>query len=151
MYMARRFKDAVVQIRQTLTMEDRAPTILTSLALCYLQLGQVSDAYRALQRAFTAIGQHRAAARAGAYAETPERDLGLALLEALEAEPIRVAWLNAQVAVQLGERDRALQWLELGYREREGEMVLVGADPGFGPLRADPRFQDLQRRIGGLG
>jgi len=112
--MARRFKDAVVQIRQTLTMEDRAPTILTSLALCYLQLGQVSDAYRALQRAFTAIGQHRAAARAGAYAETPERDLGLALLEALEAEPIRVAWLNAQVAVQLGERDRALQWLELG-------------------------------------
>ncbi|MDP6580690.1 MAG: protein kinase [Vicinamibacterales bacterium] len=117
LYMARQFHDAVVQIRKTLAMEERAPTILTSLALCYLQLGRVRDGCRALERAFTAIGQQRAAAQAGAYAATPERPVGLALLDALEAEANRVAWVNAQVAVHLGESDRALDWLELGYRE----------------------------------
>jgi serine/threonine protein kinase/Tfp pilus assembly protein PilF len=149
LYMARRFDDAIVQIRTTLAMEERAPTILTSLALCYLQVGLVPEAYRALEKAFAVLGQHRAAAGAGAYAKTPERSNGRTLLDALDDEANRVAWVNAQIAVHLGERARALHWLTLGYDEREGEMVLVGADPGFDPLRADSRFQDLVRRIAG--
>lgn len=60
---------------------------------------------------------------------------------------MRLAWVNALVAISLGEEDRALNWLERGYQEREGEMVLIGAVPGFDLLRANPRFHDLQRRI----
>ena len=94
------------------------------------------------------LGQQPAAARAGAYATTPERDLGLALLDMLDGEPKDVAWVSALVAMHLSEEDRALNWLELGYREREGEVLLSGAVPGFDPLRANARFHDLQRRIG---
>ena len=37
-------------------------------------------------------------------------------------------------------------WLEKGYEERFNSSVL--RRPGFNPLRADQRFQDLVRRIG---
>ncbi len=48
----------------------------------------------------------------------------------------------------LGEHDRALAWLERGYRERAFEMVQIGTRRSFDPLRGDPRFQDLLRRVG---
>ena len=94
------------------------------------------------------LGPQPAAARAGAYATTPAPDLGLALLDMLDGKPKEVAWVSVLVAMHLSEEDRALNWLELGYQERDGETLLSGAVPGFDPLRADARFHDLQRRIG---
>ena len=41
-----------------------------------------------------------------------------------------------------------LAWLERGYRERDPQMVLLKSNPAFDPLRSDPRFDDLLRRIG---
>ncbi len=42
----------------------------------------------------------------------------------------------------------AFAWLERGYRERDPPMSLLKAVPFFDPVHADPRFQDLLRRIG---
>jgi hypothetical protein len=44
------------------------------------------------------------------------------------------------------ESDQAMSWLEKGFDERFNPGVLLR--PGFGPLRPDPRFQDLVRRVG---
>jgi len=52
----------------------------------------------------------------------------------------------AMTCVALGDTDQALRWLEAGYRERFNPSVLLR--PGFDPLRSNPRFQDLLRRIG---
>jgi len=48
----------------------------------------------------------------------------------------------------LADNDRAFQYLEKGYRARDGNMVYVKADPLFADLRLDPRYHDLARRIG---
>ena len=50
------------------------------------------------------------------------------------------------VYAALGDRDQAMAWLERGYAERVNPSVLLR--PGFDPLRADPRFQGLLRRVG---
>ena len=47
-----------------------------------------------------------------------------------------------------GDTDEAFAWLEEGYRRREPLMLNVKGQPSFDPLRADPRFDDLVRRIG---
>ena len=47
-----------------------------------------------------------------------------------------------------GDTDEAIAWLEEGYRQRDPLMVNVKGQPSFDPLRADPRFDDLVRRIG---
>jgi hypothetical protein len=54
----------------------------------------------------------------------------------------------ARVCVGLGEKDQAFSWLEKGYEERSTAFYLLKVDPMWDPLRSDPRFQDLLRRIG---
>jgi len=50
------------------------------------------------------------------------------------------------VYAALGDMDQAMTWLDRAYRERFNPSVLLR--PGFDPLRADARFQDLERRVG---
>ena len=52
----------------------------------------------------------------------------------------------ALVYVGLDESDQALAWLEKAYMERFNPSIL--RRPAFDPLRSDPRFQNLLRRIG---
>ena len=48
----------------------------------------------------------------------------------------------------LGEHDEALAWMEHAFQQRDVRMVFLKVDPKWNNLRADPRFQDLVRRVG---
>jgi hypothetical protein len=48
----------------------------------------------------------------------------------------------------LRERDKAFEWLERAYAQRDSRLVLHQPDPLFDFLRSDPRFQNLLRRMG---
>ena len=52
----------------------------------------------------------------------------------------------AVIYVSLGDSGQAMSWLERSYEERFNPGALLR--PGFDPLRSDPRFEDLERRIG---
>ena len=56
--------------------------------------------------------------------------------------------LVAGVYMRLGDKARALQWLEKGYQERDDLMIDLNVDPVFDAFRSEPRFQDLVRRVG---
>jgi tetratricopeptide (TPR) repeat protein len=47
----------------------------------------------------------------------------------------------------LGKKDKAFEWFEKAYDERSGHMGAFKADPLLDPLRSDPRYQDLLRRM----
>jgi hypothetical protein len=48
----------------------------------------------------------------------------------------------------IGDFDRAFTALERAYQARSSGLIYLHLDPGFMPLRADPRYADLVRRIG---
>jgi hypothetical protein len=48
----------------------------------------------------------------------------------------------------LGDKDRGFEWMETAYRERAAWLTFLKVDPALDPLRSDPRFADLLRRIG---
>lgn len=56
--------------------------------------------------------------------------------------------LVAGVYMRLGDKGRALRWLEKGYQERDDLMIDLNVDPVFDAIRSEPRFQDLVRRVG---
>ena len=57
-------------------------------------------------------------------------------------------WLIALRYAMVGEVDEAFAWLERGYHERDPSMILLRVAKTLDPLRSDPRFDDLLRRIG---
>lgn len=48
----------------------------------------------------------------------------------------------------LGEKDEAFKWLERGYQEHDQWMYILKVDPTLDPLRSDPRFKELLRKVG---
>ena len=53
----------------------------------------------------------------------------------------------AIVQVGLGDKDQALAWLEKAYDDRAFFMVDLKDEPELDPLRSDPLFKDLLRRM----
>ncbi len=49
--------------------------------------------------------------------------------------------------VQLGDKEQAIAWLEKAYQEHAMGLQSLKMDPMYDPLRSDPRFQDLLRRL----
>ncbi len=59
-----------------------------------------------------------------------------------------LAYEIAAQSAMIGETEEAMTWLERAYEERDPQLLIAKTDPRLDPLRSDPRFQDLLRRIG---
>jgi len=53
----------------------------------------------------------------------------------------------AFIYIGLGEKDKAFEWLEKTYEQREAWLDLLQVEPMYDSLRSDPRFQDLVERM----
>jgi len=58
------------------------------------------------------------------------------------------AYSVARHYARLGDHDNALRWLESAYELRSGMLIWLEIERHFEPLRPDPRFQDIARRVG---
>jgi hypothetical protein len=56
------------------------------------------------------------------------------------------SFINPNLA--LGNYDEAFVWFDRAYQEREGILQWRKVHPFFDPVRDDPRFKDLLRRVG---
>jgi tetratricopeptide (TPR) repeat protein len=119
---------------------------LAELAFAYMDLGRDEESYEMLLRANRLIrdeewlrGWERGYEEAGLHG---------ALRHWLRAEPNSVLpLLQARLSMELGEVDMTFELLERAYEARAG-LPDIANQRAFDPLRSDPRFQDLLRRIG---
>jgi Flp pilus assembly protein TadD len=79
----------------------------------------------------------------------PEAQKVLDTLNTLSKQKYVPAGFRARIYAGLGEKDLAFEWLEKAYAERSINAGIVGIklDPVYDPLRSDPRFQNLLRRM----
>ena len=71
------------------------------------------------------------------------------IAEALERQYKASYWVPAEIAwrfVQAGDKNKALDWLEVGYEKRDQNMPYL-CWPIFDPLRDEPRFQEIVRKM----
>jgi len=86
---------------------------------------------------------------AHAYAVSGRSEEARRILRDLEGRQTRQSPTDASIAlvyVGLGDNDQAMVWLEKAYAARFNPSILLR--PAFDPIRSDPRFRDLLRRIG---
>ena len=69
-------------------------------------------------------------------------------IEAATQGAFGLEYVIALLSAPIGETEEAMTWLERAYEERDPLLINAKTDPRFDPLRSDPRFQDLLRRIG---
>jgi TolB-like protein/DNA-binding winged helix-turn-helix (wHTH) protein/Tfp pilus assembly protein PilF len=143
--------ESVRQSRKTIEMDPNFALAHNQLAQAYLQKQMYAEAVAELKTAVQLSGGSPAfiANLARGYVASGKRNEAVKLLGDLKKRS-NPGYSNAsEIAViyaSLGDTDQAMNWLEKGYDERFNPGVLLR--PGFDPLRSDPRFQNLVRRIG---
>jgi hypothetical protein len=53
----------------------------------------------------------------------------------------------AQTYARLGEKDKALTWLEMAYEQHDSKLPPIAVEPMFEGMRSDPRFRSLVSRL----
>jgi tetratricopeptide (TPR) repeat protein len=154
-YYSRNYDQAIDQFQKTLELDANFPPPHIYLAAAYEQKGMLEEAITAFQRAITVTQDpFKARAMAGlahVYAVSGtkiEARKILAELQTLSEHSYIPATDTAMVYTGLGDKDKAFAQLEKAYEEHSFSLSNLKVEPRFDPLRSDPRFADLLRRIG---
>lgn len=137
---------AVPLLQETINMFPEEPGPHQTLGYAYAMQGRYRDAIAEFER-----GHSSASLFAYAYGRAGERTKAESLLTGL-LEQARQTYVSpieiAGVYVGLGDRERALEWLERAHRERVPQVAWLKVLPQFVvPLGSEPRFQELLRRL----
>jgi tetratricopeptide (TPR) repeat protein len=150
---AGRCAEALDHFSKAREMDANFPMAIYYAGRCQVDLKQFDDAIANYQLAVkTSGGSALMLAGLGhAYAVAGRRrdaEATLQQLHALSAQRYISPFLIATVYVGLGDNTKALSWLEKAYTERDTLLVLLKVDSRLDPLHAEPRFQELLRRVG---
>jgi TolB-like protein/Flp pilus assembly protein TadD len=149
--IAHSYDESIRESRKTIEMDPNFALAHNQLGQAYLQKHMHDEAVAELQEGARLSGGSPTimANLARAYVASGKRSEAVKLLNDLKKRSNPSASHASEIAmiyVALGDTDQAMSWLEKGYEERFNPSVLLR--PGFDPLRSNPRFQDLLRRIG---
>jgi TolB-like protein/DNA-binding winged helix-turn-helix (wHTH) protein/Flp pilus assembly protein TadD len=152
LFFARRYEDAERELRATLAVEPDRTTALWDLGFVLIADGRAGEAIPVLEKDL--VVSHGSPGVKGvlvrAYASAGRRKDALHLLDELKQEQ-RKGYVPAAAFIQayIGlDNDQAFAWLNKGYEEQSAIMQWLKVEPTFDPLRRDPRFTELMRRIG---
>jgi tetratricopeptide (TPR) repeat protein len=152
-YWARRYDEAIEQFRKTLDLDPNHCYAYYGLGRTYLEKGMGREALLTLEKGNSlAFAGRRPDGKLGyAYGALNQRAKALKIADQLrilqrQGDP-DAAFDLAHVYAGLGDKDRALEFLQRAYEEHYPSMEVLKVEPHFDSLRSDPRFQDLLRRM----
>ncbi|UCG53274.1 MAG: protein kinase, partial [Candidatus Latescibacterota bacterium] len=153
LYFARRYDAAIGQCQKTLEMDEDFVHALGVLSRCYDRKGMDAEHVKVLGHWLAVTG---ASGEDIAELNDTYETSGLnGAREWYATKGVRFTkqtynnpFLQASVYAELGESDKAFEYLETLYEMRSHYIVRIGVEPHFDPLRSDPRFDDLMKRVG---
>jgi TolB-like protein len=153
LYFARLNERAVKQLQETVKMDPQFAVGRYFLGMAYEQCQQYAAAIKEFEAARAFGGEHpgpiaaliHASGLAGKMSDAKRH------LESLKNAARRrhvSPYFFALAYAGMGESGDAFTWLDHAFQERSGWLVNLNIDPAMDPLRSDPRFTDLLRRVG---
>jgi TolB-like protein/Tfp pilus assembly protein PilF len=153
LYHARRYDDAIRELRIALGADSDNVYALWHLGFALLEISEHEEAIRTIERVAAMWDRNpaalgilaRAYGRAGKHAEAA-RILGELTRRGRDAYIPPAVFVNAYIG--MGDFERGIAALERAYEEHSNIIQFLKTHPLFDPIRNDPRFIDLSRRVG---
>jgi tetratricopeptide (TPR) repeat protein len=152
LHYAQRYDEAIEDVLAKFRGDSTNPWRNWMLGRTYEQKGMLKEAVGSHEKAVAAARDNALflGALGHAYGVAGRRRDALKIAGELEARAAGGYVPGPAIALVytgLGAKDRALQWLERGFEQRDRWMVFLKVEPRFDPLRTDSRFADLLRRM----
>jgi len=132
---ARRYPESLAQFQKVLERDPNFPPAHYKLSQLYATTGRFAEAISEIQKIISKPGSWSADAKS-------YRELILALRGTDRSAAVAVA------SAISGDRDQAFEYLEKAYSDGDNELLIVIRYPALDPIRSDPRYADLMRRLG---
>ena len=151
---AGRYDLALEQVQKTLQLDPHFAPARQTLGWAYLHNGKREEAIQEFQRALQLSGTEDTDLMLDlgfAYAIAGKRREAGRILDKLKSLRERGVVPSGSIAIlygALGDSNEAFAWLEKAYEERDPQLTYLKAGRRFEPLRQDPRFRELVRRVG---
>ena len=151
LYWARRYEDATTQIRKTLELDPNNAFAHSILGWCLIWKGSKADAIAEFQKATTLDDLPWYISSLGyACAVSGDRAKAEQILHHLDelAKQRYVSPANrAAVYLGLGDNEKALDWLERAYEDRDPIFWWINGDQLYDSVRGAPRFEALVQKV----
>ncbi len=155
---ARRYDEAIAQYKRVLEVEPNHPLTHFVLAQAYDRTAQYQEAITEYQKAdvlrekeSAAEAAERASELSAAFRRDGAPGYWQKRLKFGEEDLSKDRGSAFDIAVayaRLGDSERSFQYLERSFRSNEFDIGWLKIEPAFDPMRSDPRFSDLLRRVG---
>jgi serine/threonine-protein kinase len=150
-YLMRQWDLAIEQCRKTLELDPRYGAAHMTLSFACVQAGRFDEALEMASQMPEGPSQPMVLALKGSvYALAGRSGEARKLLEQLQeiAQKTYVPpYLFSWIYIGLEEADKCLEWLEKAVDDRDGMIIHIHVDPLYDPLRYQPRFQALLRKM----
>jgi TolB-like protein/DNA-binding winged helix-turn-helix (wHTH) protein/Flp pilus assembly protein TadD len=153
LFASRRYGEAIHEFRNELAVKPDDRGMLWNLGWALTFNDQAPEAIPVLENAVSLSDRNAGiiSALIWAYSRDGRRADALRLLAELKRRQQAgyipaAAFVNAYLG--LGDNDEAFKWFERAFQEQSNLVKYIKVFPVFDPVRSDPRFQDLVRRVG---
>jgi len=151
------YQKSVQQLQRTIELDPTFPLAHFFFASCLTEIGKYEQAIEEMQKGALLSGarpeeasawaaEFLKAFRTGGPNGYWQKNLEVTLKEHEQGGTGTLDLASAYARV--GDKEKALEWLQKAYEERDGNITLVKSYPDYKSLRGDPRFSALLKRIG---
>jgi tetratricopeptide (TPR) repeat protein len=153
-YLSRQYDKAIEQCKIGLQIDPTYLPARIQLALAYEQKGMLDESIAGLENTRTIAASlpvvHALLAHVYATAgrkNDAQRELNVLTAAVAQGHYVSPSYL-AIIAIAMGDKDKAFGYLEQSHQDRSEHMLYLGVEPLVDPLRSDPRFDALLKRVG---
>ena len=148
-YYARQYDQALLQMQHASALRHEPAELIFPLAVIYVEKRMYDEAIQQFQK----LGSqpHALGHMGNAYARMRQEAEARKMISELQKQVQNTGIGRYEIALVyagLGEKDEAFAWLEKSFAARDKGLTYLKIDPCLDPLRSDPRFQDLVKRVG---
>jgi len=152
LYLKREYDKAIQQHLKTLELDQNFAQGRLRLGECYRQKEMLKEAIAEFQKARTLFGNspYGLGELGNVYALAGKKNEAIDVLTNLQEllkQGYSVNYDIAYIHFGLGDRDKAFEYLERAYEEKENGMESLKVDPSLDNLRSDPRYKSLIKRM----